>query len=234
MIYCFQRIIQRWLSLFSSLSSSFVVVVVLLLLLLLFFFLFFFCSCFAFVLLLLLLLFFFFFCSSSFVLLLLLLLLLFFLFFFFFFFCSSSSFVVVLLLLLLLFFFLLLLFAYLSSPNLWLTPPGTYKPNVRGSYASRGSNSLWMRTLDIHKACGHHNVRAFAEDNTRQHTKDRPNPRIGVEIPDPAGNRTRASGLEGRDSTDHATATDYQCLFSSTFSRASPEISRCWQDISVT
>ena len=35
-----------------------------------------------------------------------------------------------------------------------------------------------------------------------------PNPRIGIKIPDPAGNRTRAAGLEGRDSTDHATATD--------------------------
>ena len=39
-------------------------------------------------------------------------------------------------------------------------------------------------------------------------TKDRPIPRIEIKIPDPAGNRTRAAGLEGRDSTDHATATD--------------------------
>ena len=58
--------------------------------------------------------------------------------------------------------------------------------------------------------CGQHNVRASAEDNTGQnidkgHT---PNPRTEIKIPDPAGNRTRAAGLEGRDSTNHATATD--------------------------
>ena len=52
--------------------------------------------------------------------------------------------------------------------------------------------------------CGQHNVRASAEDNTG-HT---PNPRTDIKIPDPAGNGTRAAGLEGRDSTDHATATD--------------------------
>ena len=33
--------------------------------------------------------------------------------------------------------------AYLPSPNLELTPPGTYNPNARGSDACRGSNSLW-------------------------------------------------------------------------------------------
>ena len=59
--------------------------------------------------------------------------------------------------------------------------------------------------------CGQHNVRAFAGDSTGQITDkgNTPNPRIGLKIPDPAGNRTRAAGLEGRDSTDHATATDY-------------------------
>ena len=36
-----------------------------------------------------------------------------------------------------------------------------------------------------------------------------PNPRTEIKISDPAGNRIRAAGLEGRDSTDHATATDY-------------------------
>ena len=58
--------------------------------------------------------------------------------------------------------------------------------------------------------CGQHNARASAEDNIGQN-KDRehiPNPRTEIKIPDPAGNRTRAAGLEGRDSTDHATATD--------------------------
>ena len=71
-------------------------------------------------------------------------------------------------------------------------------------------------TRQIHKGgraslnvCGQHNVRASAEDRTglntdKGHTL---NPRIEIKIPDPAGNRTRAAGLEGRDSTDHATAT---------------------------
>ena len=56
----------------------------------------------------------------------------------------------------------------------------------------------------------HHNVRASAEDNTGQNTDKghTPNPRTKIKIPDPAGNRTRAAVLEGRDSTDHATATD--------------------------
>ena len=58
--------------------------------------------------------------------------------------------------------------------------------------------------------CGQHNVRASAEDNTdRTQIKDtHPNPRTEINIPDPAGNRTWVAGLEGRDSTDHATATD--------------------------
>ena len=34
------------------------------------------------------------------------------------------------------------------------------------------------------------------------------NPRIGIKIAHLAGNRTLAAGLESRDSTDHATATD--------------------------
>ena len=60
--------------------------------------------------------------------------------------------------------------------------------------------------------CGQHNVRAYAEDNTEQNTDkghtQTPNPRTEIKIPDPAGNRTPAAGLEGRDSTYHATAMD--------------------------
>ena len=60
--------------------------------------------------------------------------------------------------------------------------------------------------------CGQHNVKASAEDNTRYNTDKgyTPSPRTEIKIPDPAGNRTRAAapGLEGRESTDHATATD--------------------------
>ena len=46
---------------------------------------------------------------------------------------------------------------------------------------------------------------ASAGDNTGQNTKDiEPIP-----IPDPTGNRIRTAGLEGKDSTDHATVTDF-------------------------
>ena len=60
--------------------------------------------------------------------------------------------------------------------------------------------------------CGQHNVRASAGDNTGQNTEKghTPNPRTEIKIPDPAGNRTRAAELEGGDSTDHATATDFR------------------------
>ena len=70
-------------------------------------------------------------------------------------------------------------------------------------------------TRQIHKGgsprmCRQHNVRASAGDSTGQNIDKghSPNPRIGILIPDPAGNRTRAAGLEGRHSTDHATATN--------------------------
>ena len=41
-----------------------------------------------------------------------------------------------------------------------------------------------------------------------EHKVNTLNPRIVIKIPDLAANRTRAGGLEGRDSTDHATETD--------------------------
>ena len=49
--------------------------------------------------------------------------------------------------------------------------------------------------------CGQHNVRASDEDSTGQNADKRhtPSPRIGNKIPDPAGIRTRAAGLEGKD-----------------------------------
>ena len=75
--------------------------------------------------------------------------------------------------------------------------------------------SLNQNTREIHKGesplmCGQHNVRASAEDNTRQNTfkGNTPNPRTEIKTPDPARNRTWAARLEGRDSTDHATATE--------------------------
>ena len=56
--------------------------------------------------------------------------------------------------------------------------------------------------------CGQHNVRTTIGDNTGQYKGHTPNPRIEMKIPDPAENRTLAAGLEFRDSTDHAMATD--------------------------
>ena len=58
--------------------------------------------------------------------------------------------------------------------------------------------------------CGQHNVRVSAVDNTGQNTGKGhiPNSRTEIKIPDLAGNRTRAAVLEGRVSTNHATATD--------------------------
>ena len=41
-----------------------------------------------------------------------------------------------------------------------------------------------------------------------EHKGDTLDPRTGIKIPDLVGNRSRAAGLEGRDSTCHATATD--------------------------
>ena len=44
--------------------------------------------------------------------------------------------------------------------------------------------------------------------NTHTHTQ-----KIEIKIPDTAVNRTRTARLEGRDSTDHSTATDYKPTF---------------------
>ena len=54
-----------------------------------------------------------------------------------------------------------------------------------------------------------------AEDNTGQNTDEghTPNSRTEIKIPDPARKRTRAAGLEGRDFTDHAKATDSFSLY---------------------
>ena len=54
--------------------------------------------------------------------------------------------------------------------------------------------------------CGQHYVRVTRRQHRTEHKGHTPSPRIEIEIPDPAGNRTRAAELEGRDSTDHATA----------------------------
>ena len=64
--------------------------------------------------------------------------------------------------------------------------------------------------MGLPEICGQQNVRATARDNTGQTTVKghTPNARIEIKIPDPTGNRTRATGLEGRNSTNLATAMD--------------------------
>ena len=43
---------------------------------------------------------------------------------------------------------------YLSSPNVWLSPSGTYNPYPRGTDACRRRNRLWSRTLDRYTRAG--------------------------------------------------------------------------------
>ena len=95
---------------------------------------------------------------------------------------------------------------YLPSPNLGLTPCGTYNPNARDSDAQgRASLNMWSAQCQGLRRRQHRT----------EHNGHMPKPRIGIKIPDPAGNRTQAAGLEGRDSTDHATATNVVnfCIF---------------------
>ena len=84
-----------------------------------------------------------------------------------------------------------------------------------------------QNTRQIHKGgpprmCGQHNVRATAGDNRGQNTARRHTPRrrIEFEIPDLAGNRTRADVLEVKNSTDCTTATDISVPYNSELPRA--------------
>ena len=63
--------------------------------------------------------------------------------------------------------------------------------------------------------CDQHNIRTIAANNTGKNTDKGhiPIPMIKIKIPDPAGNRTRTAGLEGRDSTGHAMATDVEISY---------------------
>ena len=107
---------------------------------------------------------------------------------------------------------LLFFLCYLPSPKVGLTPSGTCKQNARGPDACRGSNRLWTRTLDRYTSSGLPECvvrimsgppRETIQDRTQ--TKDtHPVLRIEIKISGPAGNRTRAAGLEDRDSTAHA------------------------------
>ena len=110
-------------------------------------------------------------------------------------------------------------FVYLPSPNLGLTPPGTYNPNARESDACRGSNSLWTRTLDRYTTadfpeCVVSSMSGSPPVTTqdRTQTKDThpiPGQKLKfVTLPGIEPGPPRRAGMEGRDSVDHATATD--------------------------
>ena len=85
--------------------------------------------------------------------------------------------------------------------------------------AEGGSNSLWTRTLDRYTRAGLPECVVSTGDSTVQNTDKghTHNPRREIKIPGPAGNRTRTAGLEGRESTDHATATNSHVYFAFNF-----------------
>ena len=111
---------------------------------------------------------------------------------------------------------LLLLPRLFTLPQSRTYTPGTYNQNARGSDACRGSNSLWTRTLDRYTRAGlPERVVSTMSGPPLETTQDRtktkdthPIPGQKLKFLTPRGNRTQAAGLEGRDSTDHATATD--------------------------
>ena len=77
-----------------------------------------------------------------------------------------------------------------------LMPAGGPK-NCRPEHKAK---TQWRDSLNVRSAQCHGHSR-------RQHRTERightPSPRIEIKISDSAGNRTRAAGLEGRDSIDH-------------------------------
>ena len=88
--------------------------------------------------------------------------------------------------------------------------------NARGQDACRVSTDLGPDIRQIHKGgppCNLLSVECQGRQKRRlriEHKGYIPNHKTEIKIPDPVGNRTRAAGLEGRDSTDHATATVYE------------------------
>ena len=84
----------------------------------------------------------------------------------------------------------------------------TYNPNAPGLNTSRGSQTMNQNTRQEHNSgppliCGQQNVRATAREHKREHKEYISSPRIVIKNLDPAE-------LEGRDSTHHATATDFK------------------------
>ena len=98
---------------------------------------------------------------------------------------------------------------YLSSPNIGLTT-GTYNQMPVVKMPLGGATNCGPQHLTNTQGCAFLHVWSTQCQAHRQKTQDRiqrthTSPRTEIKIFHPAGKRTRAAGLEGRNSTDHAT-----------------------------
>ena len=88
---------------------------------------------------------------------------------------------------------------YLPSPDVGPIPPRTYSLNASGTNACSETQTVYQNIRNIHKGLTYLKsvvskfVRTIAKDNTEHNTDNgyTSNPRIGIKIPDPAGNRTQ-------------------------------------------
>ena len=85
---------------------------------------------------------------------------------------------------------------------------------------NRGSQRLWIRTLDKITITDLAKPVVIITSGPppeatqdRTQTKDTPNYRIENKMPDPTRNSTWTTGLEGRNSTDHATVINELAFF---------------------
>ena len=83
----------------------------------------------------------------------------------------------------------------------------------------REAQTMDQNTRQIHKGgplwiCGQQNVWSNARQQRATYRGYAPSTRIEIKIPGPAGKRTRATGLEGKDSADHGIATSLKVQIS--------------------
>ena len=102
---------------------------------------------------------------------------------------------------LVLFFFLFILYLLFSSPNSGITIQMPRRPQAKtldqNTRQERAFLNLSSSESQDHRQRPHRT----------KHKGHTPSPKIEIKIPDPAGYRTQAAGLKGRDSIDHAIAT---------------------------
>ena len=104
---------------------------------------------------------------------------------------------------------------YLSSSLIYPLPIQDLQAKCPWVRCLQGDQqSLDQNTRQIHKGgppqCVVNTISGPPPKTTQDRTRRiQPNPRPEIKIPDPAGNRTWVAGLEGRGTTDHATATDF-------------------------